>query len=82
MPYIKYTGRRAETLKNYNHPKLQDGPYDFSSGGCEVSREDARVLVELNRNGMIVAEKPTDPEKTDPEKPPEKTEPKPRIARK
>ena len=58
--YVAYTGRRAKTLNNYNHSRLKDGPYDFSSGGCEVSDRDAEALMVMNRNGMVPAEKPAE----------------------
>lgn len=72
--YIKYTGRRAGALSKYNNPRLKDGPYDFSSGGCVVSDRDAEVLMRMNRNGMVPAEKPA-------EKPPEKPAEKPKVQR-
>jgi hypothetical protein len=43
--YVKYKGRRAETLTKYNNPALRNGPYDFSKGKTEVDEKDAEVLI-------------------------------------
>lgn len=51
---LKYLGRRAETLRNYNNPSLRSGPYDFSKGEIEVDEKDAEVMVRDNPQAFSI----------------------------
>jgi hypothetical protein len=51
---VKYHGSRAETLKQYNLPAFRGGPYDFSTGECEVDEKDGELLAKENPQGFSI----------------------------
>lgn len=51
---VKYHGSRAETLKSYNPKYFRSGPYDFTTGECDVDEKDAERLVQENPKGFSI----------------------------
>ena len=75
--YLKYKGKRPETLKAYKNPKLRGGPYDFSKGACPVDEVDAKTILQWNPSAFEVVTNPGAEKKAEPKTPPKIETPKP-----